>query len=172
MGWSLSGKICSSVGSLWATVPSGNNQLLWCEVLSGLQGEYPLWSAPLHGLQGNNLIHHAPLHEPQGAWEVLLRAPPPPLSSLGFCRIVSHIFLPSCLLLCHFCPFLICFRRGTTHMADGLFSLVVPWQRRLELAVSKPGHHLISPHRCDICRPLYYQNLATYIHYSLRFRHI
>ena len=53
MGCSPSGKICSSMGYPWITIPSGNIQLLWQGALHGLQCGYPLRCGPLHMLQGN-----------------------------------------------------------------------------------------------------------------------
>lgn len=100
MGCRPSGKICSSLGYPWATVPSKTIHLLWCEVL--------------HRLQYGRLFQHCILHGLQGDLQLLR------LLLWSWClHSFFLIFFPSLWSVC-FALSSTCFPWGTTILAEGL----------------------------------------------------
>lgn len=92
-------KICSTMGSPQAAVPSGNIQLLQCGVLHGLPCDYLLWGIP------------APAWSLMGWREISAPAPgaflPLPISSLTLVFTLLFLtFFSSPLPVWHFWPFL------------------------------------------------------------------
>lgn len=99
MGCRPSGKICSSLGSPWTTVPSKTICLVWCEVLHRLQYGHLFQYCLLHGLKG----------------DFVPGAPPPAPLILMFALLFLKLFPLS--LVSVFCTFLNMFSLRHHHLS-------------------------------------------------------